>query len=295
MLGTLLLLLLLIVTSWIVFKFVYPFWKKKKESREGGSTKKELIAMIQGATLNPETESHDKKLISSVLMFKERIAREIMVPRVDIFALSEETPIRKAAELLDVEGYSRIPVYKNTVDEIVGVLMYKDVIHIFNEFVAKECNPKILDAPISTILKNVLYTPETKKIASLLQEFRKSQVHLAIVVDEYGGTEGIVSIEDILEEIVGEIADEYDEEELLYSKGEGGAYLVDARMNIFDAEELLGIKIPQAGEYDTLGGYIYHETGSIPPKGFMIHHNNFEITIIQSNDRCIEKIKIRPL
>ena len=136
-----------------------------------------------------------------MLRFKDRIAREVMVPRVDVFSLSAETPIKEAAKLIEDEGYSRVPIYRNTVDNIVGVLMYKDILSEYMKYETKDNDSAIIDAPIEKIQKNVLYTPETQKISNLLLEFRKKQVHLAIVVDEYGGTEGIVTIEDILEEL----------------------------------------------------------------------------------------------
>lgn len=255
--------------------------------------KREIIEMIQESHVSPALDVHDKKLIESVLTFRDRIAREVMVPRVDVFSLSAETTIRDAAKLLQNEGYSRTPVYRNTVDNIVGVLMYKDIVAKYMEYEQKGNDPKILLEPIETIQKNILYTPETKKISSLLQEFRKKKVHLAIVVDEYGGTEGIVTIEDILEEIVGEIADEYDQEAALYKPLPDGSWVLDSRMSIFDIEEDLDIRIPQEGDYDTIGGYIFHCTGSIPSKGFIIHHNDFEIEILESSDRSLEKVRIK--
>jgi CBS domain containing-hemolysin-like protein len=233
-------------------------------------------------------------MIESVMDFKDRIAREVMVPRVDIFSLSHDTTIEEAAVFLHNEGYSRTPVYKNTLDNIIGVLMYKDILSKYMEF-AQTNDIGILKAPISTLLKKVLYTPETKTISHLLQEFRKKQVHLAIIVDEYGGTEGIVTIEDILEQIVGEIADEYDEEEDLFIALPEGGWLVDARMTVYDIEEQFGIEIPQDGDYDTIGGYIFHETGTIPSKGFVLQKPDFEIEVIRSNDRRVEKLKIKPI
>jgi CBS domain containing-hemolysin-like protein len=257
--------------------------------------KQEIIQLIEESQVSPSLDLEDKKLIESVLEFKERIAREVMVPRVNIFSLPVDTTIKDAIKLLEKEGYSRIPVYRNTVDNIVGVLMYKDLMAKYMEYEQNNKNQNILDAPIETIQKNVLYSPETKKISALLQEFRKKQVHLAIIVDEYGGTEGIVTIEDILEEIVGDIADEYDDEEELFIPQPDGSWIIDARMSILDIDEQLDIKIPQEGEYDTIGGYIFHCAGSIPSKGFIIHRDNFEIEILQSNDRCVEKVKLRPI
>lgn len=256
--------------------------------------KQEIIDIIQEAQLSPDINRHDKKLIESVLSFRERIAREVMVPRVNVFSLSADTSIKEAARLISAEGYSRIPIYRNTVDEIVGVIMYKDIMAKFRDYEANN-DPRILEAPVETIQKNILYTPETKKISNLLQEFRKKQVHLAIVVDEYGGTEGIVTIEDILEEIVGDISDEYDEEEALFVPQHDGSWIVDARMSIFDAEEMLGIKIPQEGDYDTIGGYVFHCAGAIPSKGFLIHQDEFELEILDSNERVVEKIRIKPV
>jgi putative hemolysin len=283
------------------FPLAYIFLKISQSSdlyfdytqEPSAQAKQEIIELIQEAEVSPTLDIHDKKLIESVLTFKERCAREVMVPRVDVFSLSVDTSIKEAARLLQNEGYSRTPVYRNSVDNIVGVLMYKDVLRKYMEYEEKK-DPKILEAPIETIQKNILYTPETKKISSLLQDFRKKQVHLAIVVDEYGGTEGIITIEDILEEIVGEISDEYDQEEEPLKKLPDGSWILDAKMNIFDVEELLDIQIPQEEEYDTVGGYVFHVAGAIPSPGFIIHHDDFELEILESSDRSVEKVRIKP-
>jgi putative hemolysin len=289
----------------IAFPIAFPFIKISDSfsktvyldhlQEPDAQTKQELIELIQEAQVGPSLDPHDKKLIESVLSFRGRIAREVMVPRVDIFSLSASMPIREAALKMDTEGYSRVPVYRNTVDNIVGVLMYKDILSKFNEYESKGHDSKILEAPIESIQKNILFVPETKKLSTLLQEFRKKQVHLAVVVDEYGGTEGIVTIEDILEEIVGDISDEYDIGEELYVQEPSGGWVVDARMNIMDAEDELGITIPQEGDYDTIGGYIFNCTGTIPSKGFTLHHDDFDIEIISSDDRSIDKVRIRPI
>ncbi|WP_213105301.1 hemolysin family protein [Candidatus Protochlamydia amoebophila] len=264
-------------------------------SETASKAKQEIIEIIEESNFTASLDPHDKKLIEGVMDFKDRIAREVMVPRVDIFSLAHDTTIEQAAVLIYNEGYSRIPVFKHTLDNIIGVLMYKDVLAKYIEF-SRTQDTKILQAPISGLVKNVLYTPETKKISHLLQEFRKKQVHLAIIVDEYGGTEGIVTIEDILEEIVGDIADEYDEsEESLFVALPEGGWLIDARMTIFDIEEQFDIEIPQDGDYDTVGGYIFHETGNIPSKGFVLTKPNFELKVIRSNDRRVEKLKIRSI
>lgn len=256
--------------------------------------KQEIMEIVQQADSSVTLEPLDKKIIESVMEFRNRIAREVMVPRIELFSLPAQTTIKEAAQYLEKEGYSRVPVYKGTIDNIIGVLMYKDILLKYMEYERNHNNQKVLETPIETIMKNVLYTPETKKISHLLQEFRKKQVHLAIVVDEYGGTEGIVTIEDILEEIVGEISDEYDQESELFTRQPDGSWVVDARLSILDVEEQLGLKIPQEGDYDTIGGYIYHRAGTIPTKGFVIDHDEFKIEVLKSSERSVEKVRITP-
>ncbi|MBA3237466.1 MAG: HlyC/CorC family transporter [Parachlamydiaceae bacterium] len=254
----------------------------------------EIIEIVQRSELSPGISHHDKQLIESVLNFRDRVVREVMVPRVNVFSLPAETTIKDAVQRLYDEGYSRTPIYKGTVDNIVGILMYKDVLKKYMEYKDKGNDLKILEISVESISKPPIYTPETKKISNLLQEFRKQQVHLAIVVDEYGGTEGLVTIEDILEAIVGNIADEYDEEEPLFKECADHTWIVDAKLNILDAEEHLGIEIPQEGDYDTIGGYIYHCTGAIPSKGFTIHNDTFDMEILSSNERSVDKVRIIP-
>lgn len=231
----------------------------------------------------------DQKLVASFLNFKERVAKEIMVPRVDIFSLDASTSIREASHLFATEGYSRIPIYRESLDQILGVVLYKDLLRCF---VSPEPN---LDASLESIAKPVLYAPENKKISQLLQEFRGKQIHMAIIVDEYGGTEGIVTIEDILEELVGEIEDEYDVGEAhQFWEIPSGGWVVDAKMTIHDIEEQLGIRIPSHGEYETIGGYVYHCAGTIPNKGWRLSHDDFELEVIASSERSLKKIKITP-
>ncbi len=259
--------------------------------------KEAIIQILRAANLKGKLNSADKKLIESVVKFKDRIVREVMVPRVDLFLLSAETTVHVAAKELIGEGFSRVPVYRETVDHIIGVLMFKDVLQLYMDCLEGKKESELLNSPIETITKPVFYTPETKKVSQLLQDFRLKQMHMAIVVDEYGGTEGIVTMEDILEEIVGEIADEYDEDEekLFVSQPGGGGWIVDARMSILDAQESFDIHIPQEGEYDTIGGYIFHKIGSIPHKGLKIHHEDFDLEILSSSERSVEKVRITPL
>lgn len=256
--------------------------------------KQEIIEMIKEAEFTERLDANEKKLFSSVLSFCDHLTREVMIPRVELFSLEASTTIAEAAKLLDEEGYSRVPIYEDTIDNIVGILMYKDVLAKLLEYQQKNNDETVIQAPVSSIQKPPLYTPETKKISDLLQEFRIKQTHIAIVVDEYGGTEGIITIEDILEDIVGEIVDEYDVEEQLFVSLPNGAWIVDPRMSILDAEEQLGIKVPQEGDYDTIGGYIYHCAGEIPKRGFSIQSDEFEVEVLKTNERTIEKVRVNP-
>ncbi len=285
----------------LVLPFTYPLFQLLKLctpqsiliplSDAQFASKERLFDYIQEGVEAHLLTQHDKKLLFSVLQFKDRIAREVMVPRVHLFCLSSDTSIKDAAIFLERDGYSRVPVYDGSIDKIVGVLMFKDILLRYMEF-TETANIQLLLEPIESLVKDVLYTPETKNIAQLLQEFIKKRMHMAIVVDEYGGTAGLVTIEDILEEIVGEIGDEYDEEPPLFIRSGKNAWIVDARMNLLDLEEELGIKIPQDGEYDTIAGYIFFRLETIPEKGVCIHHDAFDLEIIASNERSVEKVKI---
>jgi putative hemolysin len=258
-----------------------------EETAEQLTDKGRLREMIKESDLQQLLDASDQKLISSFVSFKERVAKEIMVPRVDLFALPAELSVEQATELFAAEGFSRIPIYKESLDQIIGVVLYKDLLKFYTA--EKSCPTTSLES----IAKPVIYAPENKKIAHLLQEFRNQQIHMAIIVDEYGGTEGIVTIEDILEELVGEIEDEYDlQEDRQFWEIPDGGWVVDAKMTLHDIEEDLGVQIPPSPEYETIGGYIFHCAGTIPNKGWRLSHDDFNLEIMSSNERSIKKIKI---
>lgn len=272
----------------LIFRMLSAFFPGRTSSfTQEESIRDKILEVLYESELSARLDPQERKLILSVANFKERSVREVMVPRIDVISVSEEASLSEAAQLFLQERYSRLPVYQDHIDHIVGVLLYKDVLSAYAQ------NPTGI--AIKSLIKPVLYTPETKKISLLLQEFRSKQIHLAIVVDEYGGTEGIITIEDILEELVGEIADEDDtDQEVLFSVLPSGGWIVDARMTILDIEKELSIRITPSPEYDTLGGYIYHRAGAIPSRGWRLHHDDFDLEILSSDERSIEKIKIIP-
>lgn len=275
-----------------LFKIIQYFLpsSQEKEDLPTFRIRDKILEVFNTSDLSRYLDVQEQKLILSIVSFKERVVREVIVPRINIFCLSSETTIEEACQSLLREGYSRIPVYKDSIDNILGVVHYKS---LFNAYFDAQGKEALLKQSIENLVKPVLYTPETKKISYLLQEFRSKQIHLAIVVDEYGGTEGIVTIEDILEELVGEISDEYDKEEnALFTILPSGGWIVDAKMSIIDIEEELGIKIPHSPEYDTIGGYIFHRAGAIPSQGWRIHHDTFDLEVLSSTERALGKIRI---
>lgn len=272
----------------LVFRMLASFFPgRSKTAPAVDSIRDKILEVLYESELSARLDPQERKLILSVANFKERSVREVMVPRIDVIALPEEISLAEASQILLKERYSRLPVFHDNIDHIVGVLLYKDALSAYAQNPASDT--------IRPLIKPILYTPETKKISILLQEFRLKQIHLAIVVDEYGGTEGIITIEDILEELVGEIADEDDtDQEILFSVLPSGGWIVDARMTILDIEKELSIRIPTSPEYDTLGGYIYYRAGAIPSRGWRLHHDDFDLEILSSDQRSIEKVKILP-
>ena len=272
----------------------FVFYSKIKKNSQASDVRERILEIFEDEDSEELMPPEGRELIKSVITFQDRIVREVMIPRVDVFCLSITMTIREAIKLLIEEGYSRIPVYRENIDNIVGILMHRDLLEVLLNSQKEGENSSILDVTIGSLIKNIFFVPEIKKISLLLQEFRQEQMHLAVVVDEYGGTAGIITIEDVLEELVGDIEDEYDEEKEQFIKLPKGGWIIDARMSILDIEDELGLKIPQTADYDTIGGYIFHRAGSIPTKGFIIQHDDFELEVTASNDRCIEKVKIIP-
>lgn len=273
-------------------KLIFPAKRKSKVPLSPERVRDKIHEFVTESEVSKYFDQTDRRLFTSMASFRDRIAKEIMVPRIDIFCLEVGTPIHVAAKQIIPEKYSRIPIYKESIDNMIGVLLYKDVIKIYTDAFEKG-EPQLLNQTLEDYLAPILFTPETKRISKLLQEFKAKQSHLAIVVDEYGGTEGIVTIEDILEELVGEISDEYDfDEERLFKPFPSGGWIVDARMNILDIEKELGVNILQSPEYDTIGGFIYHKAGTIPSKGWRLHTDEYNIEVLSSTERSIDKVWI---
>jgi putative hemolysin len=227
-------------------------------------------------------EDEEKEMIASIFAFSDKLVREVMVPRIDIKAVSVDAPMLGALEIILKAGHSRIPVYRDSIDNVQGVLYAKDLLRYLRD--------GRTDTPISRIARPAYFIPESKKVDELLQELQKRKVHIAVVVDEYGGTAGLVTIEDLLEEIVGEIQDEYDAEEPTVEAVGSYEYLFDARVPIDEVNKLLGVELPDEGG-DTLGGFIYSQLGKVPALGDRIEYENITIEVLSINGRRIKQVR----
>jgi CBS domain containing-hemolysin-like protein len=208
-----------------------------------------------------------------------------MVPRIDVVAMPRESTLGALLDKIVQTGYSRIPVVADTIDNVVGLVYAKDVL--------RALRAGDLDDPAGPIARTAYFVPDTKKVDELLQDLQTKRVHLAIVVDEYGGTAGIVSIEDLLEEIVGEIRDEYDVNEAIpIERIDERESIVDARVSIRDVNEALDLHL-DVEELDTLGGLVYHELGKVPTEGDMVRVNGCLVTVMSTEGRRIKKLRVQ--
>lgn len=253
-------------TNFIVYIFGFNKIKDDKDI-----SKEEMIAFIDNVSL----EKTEKEMMENIIEFDETLAREIMIPRPSIFAISKDTLIKDLFNIDNITRYSRIPIYENTLDNVVGILHTKDLIKI-----QRDCTEKV-----DTIMKEAYFVPDTKKISSLFIEMKNGNRHLAILIDEYGGVSGIVTLEDLLEEVVGEITDEYDKEIHDISEIGKNKYLVNAQLSINDLNDFFKTNF-DSEYYDTVGGLLIEKLGYIPT-------DNQKISDIIIDDTCfkIQKVK----
>ncbi len=228
-------------------------------------------------------DEDEKEMIESIFEFDDTVVREVMVPRIDIIAADEKEDIEYVINLVVAVGHSRIPVYGQTIDNIVGVIYVKDLLQPLLE--------RGEEREIAELMRPAYYVPESKKVRDLFAEMRKEKIHMAIVLDEYGGTAGIVTIEDLIEEIVGEIQDEFDNEEIPVEVQDDGSYLVDARMPIDDINDLLDFDLPDE-EFDTISGLVFNSLGRIPVEGESVEIDGLKIVVEKVVGRRITKLRL---
>jgi len=234
-------------------------------------------------TEDDDDDREERELISSIIEFGDTIVREVMVPRTDMVTLAATSSSDDAVDLVLEAGRSRIPLTGENVDDIVGLLYARDLLSLYDE----EAPPR----PAGDLAHDAYFVPETKAISELLREMQAKQKHLAIVVDEFGGTAGVVSIEDLLEEIVGEIVDEYDDEEPMVVPLGPGEYLVDARLDVDDLSGILGIEFPDE-DWDTVGGLVLGLAGRVPTVGESFNYGNLTLTAEDVQGRRVASVKV---
>jgi len=248
-------------------------------------TQDELISMLEAGQQEGVLEQDEREMINSIFRLDDTLTREIMVPRIDITALDVNVTFFEAVDNLLSSGHSRIPVFEESIDNIIGLIYAKDLLRAWRE--------NSQTASLRPFLRKVYFVPEAKKVDELLEEMQARQVHMGIVVDEYGGVAGLVTLEDIVEEIVGEIRDEYDEgEELPYQAVADGEFIFLGRVDLDDFNNVMQTDLPRQ-DAETLSGFIYSQLGRVPENGEQVHVDDMELTVEQVSGRRIRKVRAR--
>lgn len=255
-----------------------------KENEEEIVTEEEIKMMIDEGEEKGTIDQEEKELLNNVFEFNDTTASEIMTPRIDIFALKISQDLYEVLDELDDYKYSRIPVYEDTIDNIKGIILIKDILKDLRD--KKKIN-------IKKLIKEVNFVPESVPIDKLFRQLQRNKMQMAIVIDEYGGTAGLVTMEDILEELVGNIFDEHDEEELEYELIDENTYMVNGNISIGDLEKIIGIEISD-GDYETLSGYLLGKLEELPPEGeeTIIEDGKLTYKIEEYEDKRIKRVKI---
>ena len=246
-------------------------------------SEEELLAMADVAVEEDVIEREERQLIHSIIEFGDTVVREVMIPRPDMVAVESPASTSDVMEVVMSAGYSRIPVYEQGIDDIAGILYAKDLMRAMRDGRA--------DEPVRNLVRPARFVPETKRVAELMPEMQKEKAHMAIVVDEYGGTAGLVTLEDLIEELVGEIVDEYDVEEAPVEPLPNGDVRVNARMPIDELNELLQVEFPQ-GDYDTVGGLVYNLLGHVPTEGETVDYDGHRLRAEKVQGRRIGRVRI---
>ncbi len=256
----------------------------------GGSVRKgayvserELLAMADMAMEEEVIEHEERALIHSIIEFGDTVVREVMVPRPDMVAVQGSRPVREVIEVAMAAGYSRIPVYGQQIDDILGIAYAKDLMRADRD--------GGLDRPVRELVREAHFVPETKRVAELMREMQSQKFHMAIVIDEYGDTAGLVTLEDLIEELVGDIVDEFDVEEPLIEPMANGEYRVNARMPIDEVNDLLHADLP-AGDWDTVGGLVFNLLGHVPSEGEAAEADGHRLVAEKVQGRRIGRVRI---
>lgn len=246
-------------------------------------TEEEILALAEEAAEHAVIEESERRLIRSIIDFGDTIAREVMVPRPDMVAVDHDASIRATVELAITRGLTRLPVYGENADDVIGVVNLKDAVRVEREGGG--------DRPVTEVMHDAYFVPETKAVAELLAEMQTGSVHIAIVVDEYGGTAGLVTMEDLLEELVGEIHDEFDTDAEPIERLADGTVLVNATMNVGDLNDQLGLHLPD-DPWDSVGGLVFGTLGRVPVPGDEVEVEEVLMVVERVDGRRISRVKL---
>lgn len=252
----------------------------------------ELLSMIEyhSQIQQEDTPNTGHNLIVNVLQFNEKEAAQIMVPRTKVVAVSVHMPISEIVRIVTEEEYSRVPVYENTIDNIIGILYAKDLLSLMCQ------QPDETDAAqLRAILRSPLFVAENMRLDRLLRTLQQHRVHMAIVIDRFGGTAGLLTLEDVLEEIVGDIQDEYDNEQPVVLQTEDNRYLIDGLASISDVNKHLPFEIEEKEEYDTIAGLLNYHSGKIPEVGDFVQLDKLKFTVLEKQDNMIVRVELQIL
>ena len=270
--------------------FLFTQWKKLlrvllRHQDDDGITEEELMGMVDQAETEGSLDQHESDLIRNAIEFNDMEVSEILTPRVDLEALADTATMEEAAAMYASSGFSRLPIYHDSIDNIIGVLHEKD-------FYAAYCRGA---KRLSELKSSVLYTTETARISDLLRQLQQNKVHMAVVVDEYGGTQGIVTMEDIMEELVGEIWDEHDEVIEEFRKQSDGSYLVACSADLDDLYDLFDMKPSEEYDASSVSGWVMEEIGRVPDVGDRFRADGLEVCVTRVEHRRVMEIRVRRL
>jgi len=246
-------------------------------------SREEIRVLLAISEKDGAIEEEEREMISSIFEFGSTVAREVITPRPDMVCVEVNEGIDNAVKIMLETGHSRIPVYESTLDNVLGVIHAKELL--------KVVGTGIDGLTLRDFLRPVLFIPESKKVDELLHQMLAARMHIAVIVDEYGTTTGLITLEDLLEEIVGEIHDEFEKEEKPFEKIDQNIWMVDAKQSIFDVNKKLGIGIPE-GEYDTISGFVFSLLGKVPVVGDVVKYDDLSISVERIHKRRITRIKI---
>ncbi len=262
---------------------LFGIYRKRKKTTQHSVNQSSESGLEVSAEKSVQHE--EEELIRNIKDFQDTIVREVMIPRIDIVAVEEATNLKEFRALALEKGHSRIPVYRKTIDQIVGIAYVKDMLHYWDADEAA--------ITVASFMRPPYFVPETKNIGALLQEFQGKKVHIAVAIDEYGGTEGLVTIEDLLEVVFGEIVDEYDEEEEeLVKVIDDNTFEVTAKAGIDELEEYVGELSIEQQDFDTVGGLLFAILGDVPKEQDVVEFRNLKFTILKADRHRILQIKV---